>query len=56
MACKSTTVLITTRIEARLGLTAMSFFVLVLSLPGIILSLASDRVADPSRSKTVGAF
>ena len=56
MACKSGTVIVTTREGIGLGLTAAPPSRGALILPGIILSPASDRVADPSGGGAESGF
>lgn len=56
MAYKSVTVIVTTRVRARLRLIATPLFGLVLLSPEKVLSLALDRVADLGKSEAAGAF
>lgn len=56
MACKSITVIVTIGVGVGLGLTSVPPFGLVLSLPGKVLSLVLDKIADPGRGKAADAF
>ena len=56
IACKFATIIVTTKVGAGLGLITAPFFGLVSSLPEKILSPALDKVANPGRNETAGAF